>query len=114
MAILVDVVAVLTLCACVLTIPKETLAIAVYRCTTTSRGDMEKQTMPIHANCVTATAMQIHATIMPHLIRFLIAMIREEGECVKTARATLVSIINIACVYLVFSLSPYISSWAAL
>ena len=94
MAIPVDVVAVLTQCACVHTTPKETLVIAVCRCTTTSRGDMEKQTMPIHANCVTAMAMQNRATTMPRLTHFPIATIRGEVECVKTARETPVSFGN--------------------
>ena len=100
MAILVDVVAVLTQCVCVHTTLKETLAIAVYHCTTTSHGDMEKQTMPIRANCVTVMAMQIHATIMPRSIHSRIATIREEGECAKTARAILVSLSNTSCVHL--------------
>jgi hypothetical protein len=83
----VDVAAVLTPYACVPTTLRVTPVIAVSLLSTTSHGDTEKRTMLIPARCVTATVMPAPVTTTPHWIRSPTATIREEGECVTTARA---------------------------
>ena len=90
MVIQVDVVAELIRCVSVHTTLKAILAIAAYHCTTTSHGAMEKPAMPIHARCATAMDMLIPVTTMPQWTRSQRAMIREEVECVMTAKGILV------------------------
>lgn len=86
----VDVVAELIQCVSVHTTLKAILAIAAYHCTMTSRGAMEKPAMPIHARCATAMDMLIPVTTMPQWTHSQRAMIREEVECVMTAKGILV------------------------